>query len=606
MKFPPLLAALVLVPFCVHVAHADVLIVRPDGGQGFPDIQSAVDASAHGDTVLVQTGTYPGFEILDRTVSVVADFNAEVLVQNTVVIRDLSQGRTVLLSGLEIRGLDRNVELGVSTQFQATTLALELSNNQGPVRVSQCTIRGGNADILGPNVQGVPIEGSDGARVETCADVSFSNCILSGGSGGYTLDLFGVSGNSGAGLSARGSDVTVWDSMLTGGSSAAGYFMGGEGGHACENINGFLTMATSSLFGGRGGDGTDGVTGFAGPGGSAVFTSAGGTSYLSGVEATAGANGNGFSYPLPPVLLFSGPGSLTRDDSIERVLSAPRIAIQANPLELTYRGKTGDSFRLYYGYSTSTLFRSIYPLPLLVARPGRLTDDPLGTISTLSGATTALFDLPEIPPASGSREIWMQGLVTSADGRRHLTSPVSVTIIDCSSLLPDCNGNSQFDSCDVALGTSEDCLNDGRPDECEPDCNFTGLPDACDIAAGTSLDCQSNGIPDECEPDCNGDGIPDDCEEDCNLNGIADPCDIANAQSTDQDGNEIPDECDGPIGNPLYVDDDAAPGGDGSVGAPFSDIRSAVLAASRGNSIVLADGLYVGALNRGISLQGDV
>jgi len=75
----------------------------------------------------------------------------------------------------------------------------------------------------------------------------------------------------------------------------------------------------------------------------------------------------------------------------------------------------------------------------------------------------------------------------------------------------DCNGNGVWDSLDVQDGTSQDCNDNGVPDECielEEDCNDNSVPDECDIADGTSLDCNGNGVPDDCEcpADVNGDG----------------------------------------------------------------------------------------------------
>jgi hypothetical protein len=64
------------------------------------------------------------------------------------------------------------------------------------------------------------------------------------------------------------------------------------------------------------------------------------------------------------------------------------------------------------------------------------------------------------------------------------------------------------------------------------DCNGNGIPDECDIADGTSTDCNTNAIPDECEDlaDCDGNGTPDLCEllggaPDINpADGIPDSC----------------------------------------------------------------------------------
>jgi hypothetical protein len=100
------------------------------------------------------------------------------------------------------------------------------------------------------------------------------------------------------------------------------------------------------------------------------------------------------------------------------------------------------------------------------------------------------------------------------------------------------------------VGLSEDCNDNGTPDECElgpRDCDLNRIPDDCDITAGSSGDCDNNGVPDSCEEDCNQNSVPDPCEmldgstPDCNHNGIPDGCEPPTA---DRDGNGVPDDCD--------------------------------------------------------------
>ena len=100
----------------------------------------------------------------------------------------------------------------------------------------------------------------------------------------------------------------------------------------------------------------------------------------------------------------------------------------------------------------------------------------------------------------------------------------------------DCNQNQRSDADDIWLEFSDDCNDNGVPDECEPDCNGNGVADECDISSGFSQDCPGgpgNGIPDECEPDCQGNGVADSCDidsgtsDDCNSNGIPDECESA-------------------------------------------------------------------------------
>jgi hypothetical protein len=136
-------------------------------------------------------------------------------------------------------------------------------------------------------------------------------------------------------------------------------------------------------------------------------------------------------------------------------------------------------------------------------------------------------------------------------------------------IVPDCNINGIRDDQDIAEGTSDDCNENGRPDECEPDCNDNQVADSCDIDGDTSVDCNDSGVPDECESDCNENGVadecdvvestsddcnvndvPDECEtgwdEDCNRNDFADLCDIYHGTSGDCNANAVPDECDIP------------------------------------------------------------
>ncbi len=87
-------------------------------------------------------------------------------------------------------------------------------------------------------------------------------------------------------------------------------------------------------------------------------------------------------------------------------------------------------------------------------------------------------------------------------------------------IVADCNGNGIIDPTDIAEGTSDDCNENGSPDECEPDedCNSNGVQDICDIAGVTSEDCNLNVVPDSCDiaagtsPDINDSGVPDECE----------------------------------------------------------------------------------------------
>jgi hypothetical protein len=140
----------------------------------------------------------------------------------------------------------------------------------------------------------------------------------------------------------------------------------------------------------------------------------------------------------------------------------------------------------------------------------------------------------------------------------------------------DCNANGAHDSLDVDGGTSEDCNDNGIPDECEPDCNDNGVADGCDIASGTSADCNFNAIPDECDiasgesEDCNDDGRPDECDVSLDLETdegwiVGAPDDTATTgiwERVDPVGTAAQPENDHtPDGTQAYVTGQGSPGG---------------------------------------------
>ena len=104
--------------------------------------------------------------------------------------------------------------------------------------------------------------------------------------------------------------------------------------------------------------------------------------------------------------------------------------------------------------------------------------------------------------------------------------------------------------------------------------------------------------------DCNGDFVRDDCivTADCDANEIDDSIDIACHGATDTNSDGIPDDCQG-VGT-WYVDVAAAPGGDGSLLAPFQHLAAAFNVAADGGAISVAPGLYIGPANRNLNFAG--
>src|SRR5262249_40423605 len=94
------LGAILASTFLATSALANVIVVNAAGGGNFMDIQSGVSSAFDGDTILVKPGTYAGFTINGKSVTVVADSGPAVNVQGAVFVSNLSASQVVVLSGL--------------------------------------------------------------------------------------------------------------------------------------------------------------------------------------------------------------------------------------------------------------------------------------------------------------------------------------------------------------------------------------------------------------------------------------------------------------------------------------------------------------------------
>lgn len=117
---------------------------------------------------------------------------------------------------------------------------------------------------------------------------------------------------------------------------------------------------------------------------------------------------------------------------------------------------------------------------------------------------------------------------------------------------------------DGVLNCADNCPSDANPDQ--EDCDADGIGDVCTLRIGFDTDCNGNTIPDR--------------------------CDVLAGTLADVDGDTRPDECE-----TIFVDDDAAPGGDGLTWAsalPHLQDGLALARSSRGvvEEIRVAQGVY--------------
>src|SRR5262245_20900114 len=94
------------VPFLLAATASPALaggvrIVEPTGTQNFTTIQAAIDAAPGAAVILVGEGSYPGFSIQDRTLSIFAVPGATVDVEH-ISISGIAADQDVVVSGLSV------------------------------------------------------------------------------------------------------------------------------------------------------------------------------------------------------------------------------------------------------------------------------------------------------------------------------------------------------------------------------------------------------------------------------------------------------------------------------------------------------------------------
>jgi hypothetical protein len=327
---------------------------------------------------------------------------------------------------------------------------------------------------------------------------------------------------------------------------------GGRGGQGWRQLDQQLFASLTGFLGGRGGWHWHG-----GDGGDALEVQGAQAELLSNVLSPGfGSHGNGGGAGQDGHAQAGG-GVFDFLSVLPRSFAAPVLVPDTGTMAVTVYGQPRD--RVWIVGSPVPVQRFVPALGglRLIRAPAVMTHDPQGIIPA-SGRLDLQLPMVHLPPGTQVGTSFFQGIVKDVNGNTVLCGPMDPTILNCGALLPDCNGNAAFDTCDILEGVSRDCDGNNRPDECEPDCNGNGVADACDISSGTSVDLNHNGIPDECE------------------------------SST----------------RTWYIDSSAPAGGDGSALSPFRTIVEGTAAAISGNTILVSDGIYTGSGNQNLSFGG--
>ncbi len=555
----------------------------------FPTIQAAIDASAAGDTIVVQPGMYTEAIVLPgHDLTLVAP-----------------GGRDVTI--LDAEGLDASVVTAVAFGAYAVT-------------IEGFSITGGSGT---PAINGITYGGGLHLSFSLTVKVTLRDCRIVGNSarnggaaygGNFTLGDCEIVGN----VADVAGGIYAWPATLIRYVVRDNVALKWSGG----GLNGSFTLVdcviagNSAIWSGGGLYGNSAKQDWTG----CVFV--GNSAERGGGCWVSGASHNDFS-PVVENSIFIGnratleggaavvemydyqcelPSSLIRNCVFSGNSTAGTpIALYANhncealPTRIENCTFLGDVIDGDFSVCSSIVRGLAQPIVAAVdvswcnveggwPGTGNIDVDPLFADSAADGL--------HLQPASPCRNAG-NPVLAAEDGATDIDGDPRVlggrVDIGADEIAVDCNANGILDWIDLQDGTSADCEGDDVPDECEPflDCNGNGVRDQCDIAAGVAFDCNANGVPDECEPfaDCNGNGVFDACESgDCNGNGVPDLCEILSGASPDVDGNGLPDECHGL----LYVPFD------------YPTLQAAVDAAVSGDSIVLAPGVHAGPGNRDV------
>ena len=419
-----------LVGLAAPAAAGNVLVVDAVGTRTFTDVQPAIDAAVDGDTILVRSGTYGAFSVANKALAIVGDNFAVVQIRGVMRVDDLSAGKTVVLENL------KTTQVPVSTGSPG----LHLSNDAGSVRLERCTFLGADGTIPAHR------DAWQGALVESCADVAFTDCTLRGGinSRGFVdngpADYPGIQGEA---LLARLSTVVLHDCTVAGADGDAGRLPGGyDGGWGGDGLRleGGTVLASSCSF--TGGDGGPGDTVFCGTGtygGLAGFAMhLVGTGSLARIQActevggTHGLDTGGFCiiYTYPPGPARSGHTFVDLPASGRYFIPSLSPYREFTTANLYFIGQAGDRVGLILSRATQSRF--------LPALGGSLLVQPLPSQSMLDVGTipfdvhTCFYPLHirELPPSVQTSRLYVQAVFTDVQGRMHIAEPSSLVILD--------------------------------------------------------------------------------------------------------------------------------------------------------------------------------
>ena len=390
------------------LAQHHVWVVDDDGGVGvdFTDIQPAIDASADRDVILVRGGSYEGFQIIGRSIVIVADDGTLVTLRSPSLVNALSSGQEVVLRGLTCLWLSS----GSGSFFQAL-------DNTGELWIEDCTF-GVDYWILNP--------GSPPAiDLQNCSNVSLLRCAAFGPPG-----RSGGTYQGGDGLHITASEVSLHGGSVTGGSTYLGI---GSAGIVIDG--GEVLLSGCEVTGGDGGMGSACFPGAGDLGGSALVVNDGAAWHQDSI-LLGGRKGHPFDTycggygPRSPGIEQNG-GTIATIAGVARRLTAPSPVRENDTVTFELEGAVGDVPFLLISFGAAHALRPEYSGPLLLAEPVFLFSG--GTLTGVPPRSLVTFPVPNLAAPVQGWTIYAQAVfVGSAPPGTpiRLGSATAVTVVD--------------------------------------------------------------------------------------------------------------------------------------------------------------------------------
>ncbi len=394
-------------------ASADVLVVDEQGGPGtFPGIQGAVYAANEGDTILVRSGTYLDFTVDGKSLTIVAEDEAEVLIgpllqtaEHALVVRNLLPWQAVV-----VRGMTLYPDV---LSFPEPTILLE--NNFGTVVLEDV-----HAETYG-GWSSVPL------YVEDSHAVIFSRC---------TFDTYECGFPCAAGELVN-SNVTIYDSIFYGadGTAPLPFVSAGDGGAALLVSGGTVFAAGSVFEGGDGGDTADPEKCNTKAGDGIHLVDGDPSLTLRGCTVTPGQPGGGGTTDPPcedptgqPIVVDSGSVDALAGEARSIVVDA--TVREGESLMQTYEGEPGDL--VFVGFAHQVMAPVF--LPILAGNLALGPPFSVVSVGVIDGTGTLVNSTPitELGPGVLSVELHLQSVHLATTGGIFVSGMSSSVPLDAS------------------------------------------------------------------------------------------------------------------------------------------------------------------------------